>query len=110
VTFEEAHRHPGVETQRQWSEPAIRRTMPALLGLCSVVALTAHHLTAGKPGWVPRAEWYRKTVPTFADALDLVRRTLWAPQACCTSAAEPDTVKVPRAVMDRLTRLLCYAA
>jgi hypothetical protein len=31
VTFEEIRRHLGVETQRQWSELAIRRTTPALL-------------------------------------------------------------------------------
>ena len=34
TTFQEARRHLGVETQRQWSELAIRRTTPALLG-CS---------------------------------------------------------------------------
>jgi hypothetical protein len=110
VTFEEARRHLGIETQRQWSEPAIRRATPALLGLFSVVALTAHHLSAGKPGRVARAAWYRKTVPTFADALAVVRRTLWAQQAFSTSAAESDTVKVPCAVLDRLTHLLCHAA
>jgi hypothetical protein len=33
VTFQEARRHLGFETQRQWSEMAIRRTTPALLGL-----------------------------------------------------------------------------
>src|SRR5215210_8565562 len=37
VTFQEARRHLGVETQRQWSELAIRRTTPALLGLFSLV-------------------------------------------------------------------------
>ena len=109
VTFEEARRHLGVETQRQWSEPAIRRTTPALLGLFSLVTLAAHHRFAGRPGRVPRAAWYRKTVPTFADALALVRRALWAQQAFCASAAAPDTVKVPRALIDRLTQLLCYA-
>src|SRR3954454_1590093 len=33
VTFQEARAHLGVETQRQWSDLAIRRTTPALLGL-----------------------------------------------------------------------------
>ena len=33
VTQEEVRRHLGVETQRQWSDLAIRRTTPALLGL-----------------------------------------------------------------------------
>jgi hypothetical protein len=38
VTFQEVRRHLGFETQRQWSELAIRRTTPALLGLFSVVS------------------------------------------------------------------------
>jgi hypothetical protein len=42
TTFQEARRHLGVETQRQWSELAIRRTTPALLGLFSLVTLFAH--------------------------------------------------------------------
>jgi hypothetical protein len=42
VTFQEMRRHLGFETQRQWSEMAIRRTTPALLGLFSLVALFAH--------------------------------------------------------------------
>jgi hypothetical protein len=42
VTFEEARRHLGLETQRQWSAAAIRRTTPALLGLFSLVTLLAH--------------------------------------------------------------------
>ena len=36
VTFAEARRHLGVETQRQWSELATLRTTPCLLGLFSV--------------------------------------------------------------------------
>ena len=35
VTFQEVRAHLGVETQRQWSAPAIARTTPALLGLFS---------------------------------------------------------------------------
>lgn len=38
VTFEEARRHRGLETQRQWSDRAIARTTPVLLGLFSLVA------------------------------------------------------------------------
>jgi hypothetical protein len=33
TTYEEARAHLGVETQRQWSDPAIFRTTPLLLGL-----------------------------------------------------------------------------
>ena len=39
VTFREVRAHLGVETQRQWSDLAIARTTPALLGLFSLVTL-----------------------------------------------------------------------
>lgn len=42
TTYEEARAHLGVETQRQWSDPAIFRTTPLLLGLYSLVALYVH--------------------------------------------------------------------
>ena len=110
VTFEEARRHLGVETQRQWSDPALRRTTPALLGLFSLVTLAAHRRLGGTAGPVRQAAWYRKAAPTFADALALVRRELWAQAAFCASAREPDAVKVPRRFVARLTDTLCYAA
>ncbi|NTU79257.1 MAG: transposase [Chloroflexales bacterium] len=55
VTFEEAQAHLGIETQRQWSDLAILRTTPALLGLFSLVTLFAHHLLHGQPGPVRQA-------------------------------------------------------
>ena len=39
--FQEVHAHLGVETQRQWSDRAIARTAPLLLGLFSWVTLVA---------------------------------------------------------------------
>ena len=39
VTFREVRDHLGVETQRQWSDQAIARTTPCLLGLFSPVPL-----------------------------------------------------------------------
>ena len=111
VTFAEARRHLGVETQRQWSDKAVARTTPALLGLFSLVALRAADLHA--QGRLPhrRAAWYRKEEPTFGDALAAVRRSLWAEAARFpTSRRDCDRVEVPRAVLDRLTDLACHAA
>jgi len=109
VTFAEVRRHLGVETQRQWSELAIRRTTPALLGLFSLVTLLAHpHMDAG--GRVRQAAWYPKPRPTFADALAVVRRQLWGQAGCCTSPDAGDVVEVPRPLLERLTDALCYAA
>src|SRR4051812_21544673 len=45
VTFREVRDHLGVETQRQWSDQAIARTTPCLLGLFSVVTLLANRLS-----------------------------------------------------------------
>jgi hypothetical protein len=112
VTFQEMRRHLGFETQRQWSDMAIRRTTPALLGLFSVIALFAHQRMGQASGAFRRqAAWYRKRHPTFADALALVRKELWAQeQTFCGSPAQTDTVKVPRIFMERLTEAVCYAA
>jgi hypothetical protein len=55
--------------------------------------------------------WYHKAHPTFADALALVRKELWAQeQTFYGSAVDTETVKVPRAFMNRLTDTVCYAA
>ena len=110
VTFAEVRRHLGVETQRQWSDRAIARTTPVLLGLYSLVALWADELRRGSAILPRAAAWYAKRAPTFSDALAAVRRTLWADAALRTSRADRDAAKVPRAVLDRLTDLACYAA
>ena len=54
-TCEEARAHLGMETQRQWSEKAIARTTPCVLGLSSCVSLwAARRLT--EQGWPARRE------------------------------------------------------
>ena len=110
VTFQEVRRHLGFESQRQWSELAIRRTTPALLGLFSVITLFAHHRMIGAAGAFRRVAWYHKSHPTFADALALVRKELWAYATFRGSPADTETIKVPRVFMERLTDAICYAA
>ena len=110
VTFEEARRHLGLETQRQWSAAAIRRTTPVLLGLFSLVTLLAHRQRSGSAIAVRQATWYHKRHPTFVDALALVRRDLWQHQAFSTSPSDGEIVEIPRIVLDRLTETLCYVA
>ena len=109
VTFREVRAHLGVETQRQWSDRAIARTTPALLGLFSLVTLLAHaQIPADAP--LRRSTWYVKPFPTFADALALARRRLWTGATFPTSLAESDLVNIPRTLIDHLADLLCYAA
>jgi hypothetical protein len=110
VTLEEVRRHLGVESQRQWSERAIRRTTPALLGLFSLVTLLAHERMADPAAVTRQTAWYRKDRPTFADALALVRRDLWQHAIFQTSACGDAVVKIPRELLTRLTDALCYVA
>jgi hypothetical protein len=111
VTFQEVRQRLGFETQRQWSELAIRRTAPALLGLFSLVALIAHRQRGQIPNAVRRVAWYDKRHPTFSDALALVRKELWAQEmSFCGSAQEVESIKVPRHFVERLTDAVCYAA
>src|SRR3712207_3111549 len=110
LTFAEARRHLGVETQRQWSDKAIARTTPALLGLYSLVTLRADGLNRSRSLVARSAGWYRKEQVTFSDALAAVRRSLWVEVRLSTSPSYRGIVKVPRAVLDRLTDLACYAA
>ena len=111
VTFQEMRRHLGFQTQRQWSELAIQRTTPALLGVFSLITLFAHDRMAQAAGAFRRqAAWYHKRHPTFADALAMVRKELWANATFYGSPAQTDTIKVPRAFVERLTDAVCYAA
>jgi len=109
VTFEEVRAHLGVETQRQWSAWAIVRTTPTLLGLFSLVTLLAHHSTKRRKLPIRQAAWYTKRLPTFSDALAIVRSQLWHAMSFHTSLTKTDTVKVPSFLLKRYTDALCYA-
>jgi hypothetical protein len=110
VTFEEVRAQLGVETQRQWSHLAILRSTPALLGLFSIVDLLAHHLPSDWRHSGFQSAWYQKSLPTFSDALASVRQRFWQVRLFHTSAETTDIVKVPKALLDCWSSLLCYAA
>ena len=107
VTFAETRAHLGVETQRQWSDLAIARTTPALLALFSIVTLTAHAMSQSTPVPVEGAAWYPKRLPTFSDALALVRSRLWWEAPFSTSLDSKKMEKVPSSLLKRLTDTLC---
>ncbi len=110
VTFEEARAHLGIETQRQWSDLAIVRTTPALLGLFSLVTLLAHQVLQEQPLPVRSAAWYTKSIATFSDTLALVRQELWPAHISWISPAKVDTITIPRVLFDRLTDTLAFAS
>ncbi len=110
VTFEEVRAHLGVETQRQWSDKAILRTTPLLLGLYSLVILWTHDLARARKLKPRVAAWYPKPVLTFSDAIAAVRREIWAYQISFMSRPRRDTVEIPRHIWQRMQNALAYAA
>ena len=107
TTFEEARRHLGVETQRQWSDLAILRTTPALLGLFSLVTLWATRLAEQRPLLPEQVRWYAKPWSTFSDALALVRHQIWSAQISATSRLDGTAQIIPSALLDRLLLVAC---
>ena len=69
-TSQEVRQRLGFETQRRWSEMAIRRVAPGLLALFSPVALFAHQRKVRMPETVRQAAWwYDKEHPAFSAML-----------------------------------------
>ena len=110
VTFEEVRAHLGVETQRQWSDKAILRTTPLLLGLYSLVILWTHDLAKARNLTPRAAAWYPKQVLTFSDAIAAVRREIWAHQISFMSRPRRNTIEIPRHIWRRVENALAYAA
>ena len=110
VTFEEVRAHCGLETQRQWSDKAILRSTPALLGLFSLITLFAHELSKSGKLKIRAAAWYPKAIPTFSDAIAAVRREIWAHQISFMSRPRRDRVEIPQHIWHRMQNALAYAA
>jgi hypothetical protein len=110
VTLEESHAHLGMQTQRQWSDLAIERTTPCLLGLYSLVTLMGQKLfPKGDIPYKPTA-WYRKQQATFTDVLYAVRHHLWGDFRYSTLPQNPDVILVPRADLIRFADIVCSSA
>jgi hypothetical protein len=77
VMFEETREHLGVETQRQWSDKAIGRCTPVLMGLYSLVCLMGNRLGQEEPLNVEQTAWYKKKHATFSDMLKAVQMAIW---------------------------------
>ena len=110
VTFREARDHLGLETQRQWSDRAIARTTPCLLGLFSIVTLLAARLGHRARLRVTASAWYRKKRPTFSDTLAAVRRQFWCERGLLTSRRSPEPAKLRLALREGIAYALCHAA
>lgn len=96
VTFHEVRTHLGVGTQRQWADLSILRVTPALLGLFSIVTLLANLHAQKQKLPIQQAAWYNKQLPTFSDALRIVKQTLFSLRPFQTSQCNNEIRKVPR--------------
>ncbi len=108
MTYHEVREHLGVETQRQWSDLAILRTTPVLLGLFSLVTLLAHQHRRRRKLPIRQTAWYHKTQPTFSDALALVRRQIWQQEYFQMTDVHTDNSKLFARTQNRLLSALCY--
>jgi hypothetical protein len=110
VTFEEARAHLGVETQRQWSDRAIARTTPVLLGLYSLVTLLALRWYGEGTLEVAESAWYAKAAPTFADCLAAVRERIWRGRILGGSCEEDQLEQLPEPLLEAVIHGLSRAA
>lgn len=110
VTFEEVRAHLGVETQRQWSDKAIERTTPVLLGLFSIITLLADSLQKQGKLQLATSAWYKKEKPTFSDAIAAARGLLWQNINFSTSDNQMDMVKIPKPLLSHFQHILAHAA
>ncbi len=111
VTFEDLRAHLGVETQRQWSEKAIVRTTPLLMGLFSLICLIAHRLRDSFPFVVRSTAWYSKgpEEATFSDIIAYVRRYCWANKYLVNSPKKDDMINLKLNVVESIVYQLAQA-
>lgn len=102
VTFEEARRHLGVETQRQWSDKSIARTTPALMALFSITTLWGEKLNQQDRLKTFDTAWYKKDKPTFSDVLHTVRERTWKYQFNLRSPKKHDRGKIRTLIYNHL--------
>ncbi len=111
VAFEESREHLGVETQRQWSDQAIARSTPILMGLYSCVCMMADRLGQVELLKVEATAWHRKQRATFSDMLRAVRMMIWrdnliSRKGRITPSVENNTPEMADWVNDIVRRVL----
>jgi len=110
VTFEEVRAHLGLETQRQWSDLAIARTTPVLLGLFSIVTLLAVRWHEAGLLVAHQTAWYEKACPTFSDCIGLARQQIWRSRITALSPPLGDALPLPQTLLEAIIHGLSSAA
>ena len=73
TTFQEAREHLGLETLRNWSASAVKRSVPLLLGLYSLIVVWFGLHVEEPERFRLERPWYKKTSVTFSDMLSAAR-------------------------------------
>jgi hypothetical protein len=112
VTFEETRAHLGVETQRQWSDKAIQRATPLLMGLYSLLTLAAITMHEAKKLIIhEKTSWYDKNGElTFSDIIAVIRRSIWSKKYFSKSVNNSDSLKFTNKDINTLIYQLSMAA
>jgi hypothetical protein len=110
VTFQECKARLGLGSPRRFSQKAVQRVEPWLLGLFSVVSLIYHTHLQTHPVEVLSWPWYPKTDPTFSTALGCVRRLIWDEGVFSQPRFAGAVEKLPRKFKDYLLNRLTQAA
>ena len=111
VTFEEVRAHMGVETQRQWSDKAIGRTTPVLMGLFSLACVVLEKMVQSAPLQPAVTSWYdKKGHSTFSDVIATIRRSIWSERYFSESDKQSDSLKMNKRDLDVLINQLSMAA
>ena len=76
----------------------------------SLITLWANDRYATHAPTVRIASWYRKSLPTFSDALATIRRELWTGGHFQASRQGLDPTKIAPATLNTLIDMACYAA
>ena len=82
-------------------------TTPLVLAVFAIVALLADTLHKKTACRARQTAWYRKTNPTFSDALAWVRKHLW--HHFSMSTPPPDRQKPTTRIVERLIDIVSYA-
>jgi hypothetical protein len=110
VTFEEARAHLGLETQRQWSDLAVARTTPVLLGLFSFVTLLAVQWHQAGLLVAEQTAWYEKECPTSSDCIRLARQQIWRSRITGPSRQMTDVLQLPPTLLEAIVHGLSSVA
>ena len=93
TTFQEARSLLGLETLRNWTVEAVRRSVPMLLGLYTLIVVWfAQHVHAPE-ACRRQTPWYKKASVTFSDMFAAARQDVLSEGLSARSEAKTDESK-----------------